>query len=41
MMDGVNYKKCKNSFFFWKVDVQSREYTKKMLENELNFIEVD
>lgn len=41
VMDGVNYKKCKNSSFFWKVDVLTMEYIKKMLEFELNLIEVD
>lgn len=41
MMDGVNYKKCKNSSFFWKVEPQSMEYIKKMLEHELNFVEID
>ena len=41
MMDGVNYKKCKNSSFFWKVEFQSMEFIKKMLEYELNLIEVD
>lgn len=41
VMDGANYKKCKNSAFFWKVDFKSMEYIKKILENELNLIEVD
>ncbi|MGN0280194.1 MAG: hypothetical protein ACI4C4_12660 [Lachnospiraceae bacterium] len=41
MMDGVNYKKCKNSAFFWKVEPKSMEYIKKMLENELNLVEAD
>ena len=29
VMDGVNYKKCKNSAFFWKVDFKSMEYCYK------------
>lgn len=39
-MDGVNYKKCKNSAFFWKVDTQSMEFVKQMLERELGLLEV-
>lgn len=38
MMDGVNYRKCKNSAFFWKVNPESQTYIKKMIENELVFI---
>ena len=41
MMDCVNYRKCKNSAFFWKVGPKSMEYIKRMLENELKLIEVD
>lgn len=41
MMDGVNYKKCKNSAFFWNVELPSMEYIKKMLEHELNLIAAD
>lgn len=41
MMDGVNYKKCKNSSFFWKVEFKSMEYIKEMLENELRLMEAD
>lgn len=41
MMDSVNYRKCKNSAFFWKVELKSMEYIKRMLENELKLIEVD
>ena len=37
MMDGVNYKKCKNSAFFWRVDADSMEHIKKILEKELEF----
>lgn len=40
-MDGVNYKKCKNSAFFWKVEPKSMEYIRKMLESELNLFEAD
>ena len=35
MMDGANYKKCKNSSFFWKVEPESMEYIRNMLKNEL------
>lgn len=41
MMDGVNYKKCKNSAFFWNVDATSTEHIRKMVENELNLVEAD
>ena len=41
MMDGVNYQKCKNSAFFWKVEPDSVEHIKKIVENELKLIEVD
>lgn len=37
MMDGVNYKKCKNSSFLWKVDAKSQSHIRKMIENELVF----
>ena len=40
-MDGENYKKCKNSAFFWLINEESKEDTKKMIENELKLAEVD
>lgn len=40
-MDGVKYKKCKNSSFFWKVEPKSTKYIRKMLENELNLVDTD
>ena len=40
MMDDVNYKKCKNSAFFWKVEPESMEYIKIMIKNELNLIQL-
>ena len=39
-MDGENYKKCKNSAFFWKVCGQNNIYIKKMIENELKHIDI-
>ena len=36
IMDGVNYKKCKNSCFFWKVEPKSMEHIRNMLKSELN-----
>lgn len=36
MMEGVNYKKCKNSSFFWKVEPKSMEHIRTMLKNELS-----
>ena len=41
MMDGVIYKKCKMYAFFWKVEMESMEYIKKMLVKELSFIQTD
>ena len=41
MMDGVNYKKCKNSAFFWIVNADSMEHIKKMLIKELELVDVD
>lgn len=38
MMEGVNYKKCKNSSFFWKVEPKSMEHIRTMLKNELSLI---
>ena len=40
MMDGVNYKKCKNSAFFWLVNAESKEYIKEMLEKELQWLNI-
>lgn len=39
-MDGINYKKCKNSAFFWKVCPESMEHIEKMVENELKLCEI-
>lgn len=41
MMDGTNYKKCKNSAFFWKVCPESMEFIEQMVENELKFCDID
>lgn len=41
MMDKVNYKKCKNSAFFWKVCKENNPYIKEMIENELKYIDVE
>lgn len=41
MMDGENYKKCKNAAFFWKVEPGSMGHIKMMLENELKSIETE
>lgn len=41
MMDGENYKKCKNAAFFWKVESGSMGHIKTMLENELKSIETE
>ena len=38
---GTNYKKCKNSAFFWKVCPESMESIEKMVENELKFCDID
>ncbi|MBE5851800.1 MAG: hypothetical protein E7299_02420 [Lachnospiraceae bacterium] len=35
VMDGVNYKKCKNSAFFWLVEDDSKEFIKSVIEKEL------
>lgn len=40
MMDGVNYKKCKNSSFFWRVESESMEHIRNMLKNELSLINI-
>lgn len=39
-MDGECYKKCKNSAFFWLINEESKEDTKKMIQNELKLAEV-
>ena len=41
MMDGSNYKKCKNSAFFWKVCPESMDYIEKMVESELKLCDID
>ena len=40
MMYGINYKKCKNSSFFWKVDPESMEHIRTMLKSELALIDI-
>lgn len=41
IMDKVNYKKCKNGAFFWKVGTETMEYIKKIVESELKYIDID
>lgn len=41
IMDGVNYKKCKNSAFFWLVEDASKEHIKKLVEKELELIDIE
>lgn len=41
IMDSTNYRKCKNSAFFWRVEQKSFEPIKGLLENELRLIECD
>ncbi len=40
-MDGINYKKCKNSAFFWLVQDGSMEYIQSIVEHELELCDVD
>ncbi len=40
-MDGVNYKKCKNSAFFWLVNDTTIPYIEEMVENELKLVDVE
>lgn len=41
MMDGINYKKCKNNAFFWLVSEESKDYSRTIIEKELQLIDVE
>lgn len=41
IMDGVNYKKCKNSAFFWNVCPETMEYIERVVVNELKLCDID
>lgn len=40
IMENVNYKKCKNSAFFWKVCKENNPFIKEIIENELKYIDI-
>lgn len=40
-MDGANYKKCKNSAFFWLVNEESKAYIESMMAKEVELINLD
>lgn len=39
-MDGVNYKKCKNSAFFWRVCDENNLFIKELIKNELRYVDI-
>lgn len=41
IMDGINYKKCKNSAFFWLVNENTKESIESLLTKELALCDID
>lgn len=41
MLDGANYKKCKNSAFFWIVNKDSQEYIEQLIRKEVALCDID